>query len=313
MWWVLLLPLMASQPTILAQNPDIVNSCTQYKKDVFEEEVAYSFLFPNAPITYETVDNCRRYTPLIVGGQPADPKEFPHMARIGHFDGQRQHIEWFCGGTLISHQFVLTAAHCFESEQGEVNVVRLGDLEFDSEQDDALPKNYGVQYYYQHPNFNSPELYNDIGLIKLAESVIFDRYKHPACLPFESGQKINEFIAVGWGSTNLAGRSSAKLLKVKLDRVADDVCRRVLEPSEEYPTGFTPISQMCVGSSKPMDTCNGDSGGPLLVYHQEYPCMYHVMGITSAGISCGTPHIPSVYTRVHYYLDWIRETMSNNH
>ncbi|KAH8358736.1 hypothetical protein KR093_002081, partial [Drosophila rubida] len=287
-------------------------ACTQFKKDLFEEQVAYSFLFPNAPVTYETVDNCRRYTPLIVGGQPADPKEFPPMARLGHFDAQRQRTEWLCGGTLISKQFVLTAAHCFESEQGEINVVRLGDLDFDTEQDDASPKNYAVQDYYVHPNFSSPELYNDIGLIKLAEPVVFDRYKHPACLPFVNGYDIESFIAVGWGSTRLAGRSSSKLLKVKLELVVDEVCRRVLEQSEEYPVGFAPNSQMCVGSSRPMDTCNGDSGGPIFIYHQDYPCMYHVMGVTSAGISCGTPNIPSIYTRVHFYLDWIRDTMSRN-
>lgn len=90
------------------------------------------------------------------------------------------------------------------------------------------------------------------------------------------------------------------------------ICRKVIEEGEDYPQGFDATTQMCVGSTRPRDTCNGDSGGPILVYHDDFPCMYHVMGITSAGISCGTPKIPSVYTRVHYYLDWIRDTMAKN-
>ncbi|ALC46202.1 CG11843, partial [Drosophila busckii] len=287
-----------------------VAACNRVKTQVFEEKVAYSFLFPNAPITYEAIDNCHRYSPLIVGGQPADPKEFPLMARLGH--RQQQQIDWFCGGTLISENFVLTAAHCLESEQGEVDVVRLGDLDFGTDKDDALHKDYAVSSYFSHPRFTSSELYNDIGLVKLAENVKFDRYKHPACLPFDDGQNVESFIAVGWGSTSLAGRSSAMLLKVKLDRIADTICNKVIEYSDEYPHGFDAASQMCVGSTMAKDTCNGDSGGPILVYHEQYTCMYHVMGVTSTGISCGTPKIPSIYMRVHYYLDWIRSVILNN-
>lgn len=99
------------------QAPLASTACTSLKKAVFEEQVGYSFLFPNAPIMYETIDNCLTYTPLIVGGQPADPKEFPHMARLGRRHQQLGTIDWFCGGTLISNKFVLTAAHCLESEQ----------------------------------------------------------------------------------------------------------------------------------------------------------------------------------------------------
>lgn len=107
--------------------------------------------------------------------------------------------------------------------RGELNVVRLGDLDFANDQEDASPKNYAVADYFRHPQFSSPELYNDIGMVKLAERVRFDRYKHPACLPFESGQNLASYIAVGWGSTNLGGKSSTKLLKVKLDLIADEV------------------------------------------------------------------------------------------
>lgn len=51
------------------------------------------------------------------------------------------------------------------------------------------------------------------------------------------------------------------------------------------------------------DSCKGDSGGPLQMFHGNSK-MATVVGIVSYGISCGT-ELPSVYTRVAYYIDWI--------
>ncbi|KAH8243643.1 hypothetical protein KR032_009049, partial [Drosophila birchii] len=284
-------------------------ACTRYKKTVFDETVHYGLFLPGAATLSRVIDNCRGYSPLIVGGHPAQPREFPHMARLGR--RQDLGIDWFCGGVLITERFVLTAAHCLESEKGDVNVVRLGELDFDTYLDDAAPQDYNVSGYTIHPNYEDPEFYHDIGMIKLNESVIFDFYKHPACLPFQDDRSKNSFIAVGWGSTDLAGKPSAKLLKVKLDLYGEKVCTRLLTRQlEEFPRGFDERNQLCVGSEMARDTCNGDSGGPLLIYHREYPCMYHVIGITSAGLTCGTPGIPGIYTRVYPYLDWITRIIS---
>jgi len=100
----------------------------------------------------------------------------------------------------------------------------LGELNFDTSEDDAAPKDYGVSGYLAHPGYKDPELYHDIGIIKLMEDVIFDLYKHPACLPFQDERFSNSFIAVGWGSTGVADKPSSELLKVKLDRYGDQVC-----------------------------------------------------------------------------------------
>ncbi|EDV53273.1 serine protease snake [Drosophila erecta] len=295
-----------SSNLVHGQNPDPAAqlACNKFKQIVFEERVAISFFFTDAPITYETVDSCHGSRPLIVDGTPAEPKEFPFAARLGHRKANNE-TKWFCGGTLISNRLVLTAAHCFYSEHGEVNVVRLGELEFDTTKDDAEPEDFGVLALKAHPGFENPKLYNDIAIVQLDREVKFNRYKHPACLPFDDGEQHESFIAIGWGQKKFAQKESKKLLKVQLQGYKDR-CVSSVDANDELPNGYEPKSQLCIGSRDNKDTCNGDSGGPVLAYHKDLACMYHVMGITSAGISCSTPDIPSPYTRVHYFLNWIK-------
>ncbi|XP_030371342.1 serine protease snake-like [Scaptodrosophila lebanonensis] len=297
---------------VSGQHEKIVSDCTSYKDTVFVTKDAFSFAFPNAPIKFVINNQCQAYTPLIYNGEPAEPKEFPHMARLGNRKSNASKIDWFCGGTLISKRFVLTAAHCFESLQGVVNVVRLGELDFARTDDVAMPEDFEVEKLIPHPNYTDQLLYHDIALIKLAKDVSFDRYKHPACLPFEDGYSFDTFVATGWGSTSAAVLHSSKLLKAQLQRFSDTNCRKEYSTSEEFPQGFDATTQICVGSKFGRDTCDGDSGGPLLSYHKDYPCMYHVMGVTSLGVDCGNPNKPGLYTRVYHYLDWITENVWSN-
>ncbi|XP_034488965.1 venom protease-like [Drosophila innubila] len=307
LWLVFLLLLMLLESPIFAQDAEIVSSCTRYKQSVFDVQDGYSFLLPGAPITYKKLDMCRSYTPLIVGGKPAEPKEFPYMARLGNRKSDNQ-TDWFCGGTLITNHLVLTAAHCLFSGSGAINVVRLGELDFASDTDDAQPEDFGVNKLTEHPSYEHNILYNDIAIVQLDRGVRLNAYKLPACLPFEDGNRYNSFIATGWGHTKFAGVDSRKLLKVKLNDFGSNC--PTADEIDELPNGFNSSTQLCIGSNERKDTCNGDSGGPVVVYHAEYPCMYHVMGVTSSGISCGIPNTPSLYTRVHFYLDWIKKEIA---
>ncbi|XP_042241453.1 phenoloxidase-activating factor 3-like [Homarus americanus] len=54
---------------------------------------------------------CVNETQLIVGGVNAIIGEFPHIAILGA-EHRYKGIDWFCGGTLISPHYILTAAHC---------------------------------------------------------------------------------------------------------------------------------------------------------------------------------------------------------
>lgn len=55
--------------------------------------------------------------PLIVGGELAEPGEFPYIVSL------QQGGSHFCGGVLLSADRVVTAAHCSDVSAGSVTVV----------------------------------------------------------------------------------------------------------------------------------------------------------------------------------------------
>ncbi|KAH8351304.1 hypothetical protein KR084_003208 [Drosophila pseudotakahashii] len=249
-------------------------------------------------------------TTMVVGGIPAPPRKFRMAARLGHRSSGKNQTKWFCGGTLLSNQVVLTAAHCFYADVGAVNIVRLGELVFDSNRDDAEPEDFEVLKIKAHPDFRFPILYNDIGVVRLRRRVTFSHYKLPACLPSNDGDQLHVFTAIGWGQKKFVELEPSKELMEVVLRNYKQSCRETIEKNEELPDGYKAESQLCVGSPGHEDTCNGDSGGPLLIAYAGNGCQYQVMGITSVGIACDTPDIPSLYTRVHFYRDWIRRELA---
>lgn len=55
-----------------------------------------------------------QFGPTVVGGEKANPAEYPHMALLGYNSADGQ-LEWLCGGAIISLRFILTAAHCIQT------------------------------------------------------------------------------------------------------------------------------------------------------------------------------------------------------
>lgn len=102
----------------------------------------------------------------IVNGFPASPGQFPYQVFLRGFNAGGGALA--CGGSLISNQWVLTAAHCI------TGVVRfeipMGTINFNS------PEVMGTSTeFIIHPQYNPNNLNNDIGLIRLAQPVAFSR------------------------------------------------------------------------------------------------------------------------------------------
>ena len=67
---------------------------------------------------------------------------------------------------------------------------------------------------------------------------------------------------------------------------------------DEFDSGI----HICAGGSFGEDSCDGDSGGGLVV---EVDGVNQVVGVVSGGTTdCGIG-VPGYYARVYRYLDWI--------
>ncbi|XP_011879467.1 PREDICTED: venom protease-like isoform X2 [Vollenhovia emeryi] len=242
---------------------------------------------------------CEKRNHLVVGGDEALVGEFPHMVALGRPGSKFQVM---CGGTLISHTWVLSAAHCtFGPEDGFPTHARIG-FHNVTDQNAIIT---AIKNTIRHPQYDPPKMYADIALVQLTDRVTFSNESiRPACL-YQVYDTVPEKAWVsGWGRTEYVGDISDVLLKAELNVVDNLECTRKHSSSLEVPEGIRP-SMICAGDpSGKKDSCQGDSGGPLQIIHPN-KCLFQVVGITSFGQPCGLTTIPAVYTKVSHYITWI--------
>uniref|UniRef100_A0A336M6F9 CSON009877 protein n=1 Tax=Culicoides sonorensis TaxID=179676 RepID=A0A336M6F9_CULSO len=289
--------------------------CLEYLEYVFEEVRT----LPDDPEDdYEVahIDRCgiqvQEYA--IEGGEDASHREYPHMAAIGdnsiEVEGVEDYILWFCGGSLISENFVITAAHCIVTENTiSPKIVKFGALNFDVDEPSA--KTYEIEQAIAHPEYVRQFVYHDIGLLKLKENVKLDFNIRPICLPpSDASREFKSIWATGWGKKKGEGYEGI-LQKLQLPLVTESQCGMTYTPkrTKRLPNGLNG-KILCYGAIRGKDTCPGSSGGPIQVTSRNVYCSYYLVGITSAGVRC-TEGYPGLFTKVSEYLDWIEDTVWN--
>jgi secreted trypsin-like serine protease len=204
-----------------------------------------------------------------------------------------------CGATLISKDYVLTAAHCIKTPEASNITLIAGFHKLYSTMNTDRQQPRTVQKIHPHPKYNSTTQSNDIAILHVDTPFILNKYVQPACLPGSEPQSNDEVIMIGWGGEWRIGVGS-KFLKQASTDVVDD-CDRWLP-------GVDTSKQICVADAFDGNSaCFGDSGGPLLT---EYQGQYIVSGVASyiSEDNCDTKtseYSPNVYTRVSAYKDWI--------
>lgn len=233
--------------------------CDAYRKLTVERNIVGSFSLEEQ--TSNTVERTKCSVTggggFILGGTVTNPGEFPHMALIGHKFGENN-IEWFCGGSLISYYYILTAAHCFNRVRTPVNIVRLGEQNVKRTDEGALEEDYTVEKIVKHPKYLQSSKYYDVAVIKLGRRVRVNNFVRPACLWQTYDFNTTNTIATGWGFTAHRSGTSDDLKKVSLKLISNQKCQDIF--GRRLPMGIMD-SQMCAGDDEQArNTCNGDSG-----------------------------------------------------
>ncbi|XP_047553691.1 chymotrypsinogen B-like [Lutra lutra] len=230
----------------------------------------------------------------IVNGEDAVPSSWPWQVSLQ--TGSALH---FCGGSLISQDWVLTAAHCRVRKSHRV-VAGVSDLGSDGEAVQVLR----IAKVFEHPLWDRIMDTNDIALLKLATPVLLSSAVSPVCLPGANASFPPGSICAttGWGKSQYNSyKTPNKLQQAALPLLSNADCMKF------WGSKITDV-MVCAGASG-VSSCSGDSGGPLVCQNDG---VWTLVGIVSWGSSWCNPFSPGVYTRVTKFIPWVREVLEAN-
>ncbi|XP_046446266.1 serine proteinase stubble-like isoform X4 [Daphnia pulex] len=241
--------------------------------------------------------------PKIVSGENARLGQWPWQVTLQ--EKTRRGYFHKCGASLLSKDWVITAAHCLSNVQPESLLVRMGGIDFASVEDKWIESR--VQPV-QHPQFNIHTQANDIALLKLLTPLVaYQSSTLPICLPdkdmeFDGDQS---FVS-GWGRLGEKSPISTRLQYVGVPIINNTECQKIYQSIHKK----IDRQSICAGYPEGLkDSCEGDSGGPMMVYKRG---RWVLAGIISWGVGCARPNQPGVSTRVTEFLDWIQSTLDGD-
>lgn len=235
----------------------------------------------------------------IYGGSPAEKGNFPWVV---HFQ-----LGNIGGGSLISDQWILTAAHVVQDQ--DQPSIRAGDVIHRKGVELVAKKVIIHPRWITGANENRQNYDNDIALVQLSRRIEMGPCICPVCLPKNmavSSPDINEVgYVAGWGkpSDDFKRAKTPNLLYAPVSVRKTEDCKKSVVTNQVFTENM-----ICAGGDG-KDSCQGDSGGPLMFRYLSEEVKdnrLYLGGIVSWGLKCGQF---GMYTRVSNYLEWIKETI----
>jgi trypsin len=227
----------------------------------------------------------------IIGGYEATPNEHSYAVSLQDGNGH------FCGGSLITKNVVLTAAHC---KGGPYNVV-LGRHDLDTNQGQII----GMKKEIPHNQYDDWTTDNDFMLVVLKSNARLNSDVSLVALNDDSSLPSvgDEMTVMGWGDTHISDgitNMADRLMKVEVDVISKNECQNSSDGRDSYEDQIT-RNMLCARAHR-QDSCQGDSGGPLVDTSGNVDKQ---VGVVSWGIGCASDSFPGVYARVSRAYNWI--------
>ncbi|KFB40341.1 AGAP002432-PA-like protein [Anopheles sinensis] len=237
----------------------------------------------------------------VVNGQEATPGQFPYqVALLGEFELGIG----LCGATIITNNYILTAAHCaYNSPDSTVpipgGVVIVGAHNRMIEEPSQQRITFTSAGIIGHPGYTLTNIRHDIAVIRLDEPIVYTDRVQPVRLPARSDTRsFAGFIGTvsGFGIYDTANPRLSDVLNYAANPVMTNA-----DCLDQWPPEFIEDQNICHSGDGGRGACNSDSGGPLTV--PDGGSLQ--VGVVSFGAGGCDGGIPTVFMRVSYYLDWI--------
>ncbi|XP_030387449.1 trypsin-7 [Scaptodrosophila lebanonensis] len=221
----------------------------------------------------------------IVGGEDAEIRQYPHQISM-RYNGRHR-----CGGSVISNNIIVSAAHCVVGLNGVSNLTIAAGSTKLSEEAQELP----VREFIVHNKYRQLNNDYDAAILVLDGEFSFNENVQPIQLAVERPAVGTNVTVTGWGTTTEGGSIPDVLQQVDVLLVDNSECKNA------YSVLLTSRMLCAAVDGGGKDACQGDSGGPLIYNNQ-------LLGIVSWGTGCARANYPGVYASVPDVRDWIEET-----
>lgn len=297
------------------------------------------FLFGDVPCCESTVKslqnapNCGVADPditnRIVGGQDASENQLPWQCAIMRNDNTYTG----CAATLVSCDpaILITVANCFKGPialeydpraplQVSCGGHRMENGGVPAPLDSNERKRFitSLDHIKIHPNYDEDTFENDIAVFKVDSFPCKEKEIWPACLPFnEKFKDLSNWettVVSGWGLDGPFPRPSPGNLKwAKVEPISVTECNQLINPLAGMDQNPVKDSMVCAKPAEDStgidpqagEVCNGDDGGPMVTKAQG-DAGFSLVGVINQ-VSCGFANLPSAYTEVSQFVDWISE------